>query len=64
LDRVFGLNLRDLELSLADRGIVVFDETVRRWCKKFAARFAGRLRRRRPQSGENGIWHQQACSPR
>ena len=35
---VFSLSLRDVELILAERGIVVSYETVRRWCKKFAAR--------------------------
>jgi putative transposase len=28
---------------------------VRRWCKKFAASFADRLRRRRPRPGDK--WH-------
>jgi transposase-like protein len=46
--RVFSLSLRDVELILAERGIVVSYETVRRWCKKFAASFADRRRRRRP----------------
>jgi putative transposase len=32
---VFSLSLRDVELLLAERGIVVSYETVRRWCKKF-----------------------------
>jgi hypothetical protein len=38
-----------VELILAQRGIVVSYETVRRWCKRFGATFAGRLRRRRPR---------------
>src|ERR1700739_2854733 len=52
LYHVFSLSLRDVELLLAERGIVVPYETVRRLCKKFAAPFAGRLRRRRPQPGD------------
>src|ERR1700749_4625355 len=52
---VFSLSLRDVELILAERGIVVSYETVRRWCKKFAASFADRLRRRRPRPGDK--WH-------
>src|SRR6202789_3647136 len=52
---VFSLSLRDIELILADRGIVVSYETVRRWCKKFGASFADRLRRRRPRPGDK--WH-------
>jgi putative transposase len=52
LHHVFSLSLRDVELILAERGIVVSYETVRRWCKKFAATFADRLRRRRPRPGD------------
>jgi putative transposase len=48
LYHVFSLSLRDVELLLAERGIVVSYETVRRWCKKFGESFAKRLRRRRP----------------
>ena len=49
---MFSLSLLDVELILAERGVVVSYETVRRWCKKFAASFADRLRRRRPRPGE------------
>ena len=49
LYHVFSLGLRDVELLLAERGILVSHETVRRWCKKFGASFADRLRRRRPR---------------
>ncbi len=55
LYHVFSLSLRDVELLLAERGIVVSYETVRRWCKKFAESFADRLRRRRPRPGDK--WH-------
>jgi len=48
LYHVFSLSLRDVELILAERGVVVSYETVRRWCKKFGASFADRLLRRRP----------------
>ena len=48
LYRVFSL--RDVELLLAERGVVASYKTVRRWCKKFAASFADRMRRR-PQPG-------------
>ena len=53
LYHVFSLSLRDVELLLAERGIVVSYETVRRWCKKFGASFADRLRRRRPRPGNS-----------
>ena len=34
LYHVFSLSLRDVELLLAERGIIVSHETVRRWCQK------------------------------
>jgi putative transposase len=49
LYHLFSLSLGDVELLLAERGVVVSYETVRRWCKKFGASFADRLRRRRPR---------------
>jgi putative transposase len=49
---VFSLSLRVVELLLAERGVVVSYETVRRWCKKFGQSFANRLRRRRPRPGD------------
>jgi putative transposase len=52
LYHVFSLSLRDVELILSERGIVVSYETVRRWCKKFVAIFADRLRRRRPRPSD------------
>src|SRR5258708_3652432 len=55
LYHVFSLSLRDVELLLAERGIVVSYETVRRWCEKFGQTFADRLRRRRPRPGDK--WH-------
>src|SRR5580658_7613425 len=55
LYHVFSLSLRDVELLLAERGIVVSYETVRRRGKKFGRSFANRVRRRRPRPG--GKWH-------
>src|SRR6478752_6924726 len=55
LYHVFSLSLRDVELLLAERGIIVSYETVRRWCKKFGPSFANRLKRRRPRPGDK--WH-------
>ena len=54
LYHVFSLSLRDVELLLAERGVVASYETIRRWCKKFGQTFAGRLRRSRPQPERNG----------
>jgi putative transposase len=52
---VFSLSLRDVELLLAERGIVVSYETVRRRRKNFGESFANRLRCRRPRPGDK--WH-------
>jgi putative transposase len=52
LYHAFSLSLRDVELLLADRGIVVSYETIRRWCKKFAQCFADGVRRRRSRPGD------------
>ena len=55
LYHVFSLSLRDVELILAERGVMVTHESIRHWCLKFGAEFATRLRRRRPQPGDT--WH-------
>ncbi len=47
LYHVFSLSLRDVELILAERGVIVSHESIRRWCLKFGQAFADRLRRRR-----------------
>jgi putative transposase len=55
LYHVFSLSLRDVELILAERGVLVTHESIRHWCRKFGADFAKRLRRRRPRPGDT--WH-------
>jgi putative transposase len=40
---------------LAERGIAVSYETVRRWCRTFGPTFAAGLRPRRPRPGDK--WH-------
>jgi putative transposase len=52
LYHVFSLSLRDCELLLAERGMVVSYETIRRWCRKFGESFANALRHRRPRPGD------------
>jgi putative transposase len=52
LYHVFSLSLRDIELILAERGILVTHESIRQWCLKFGAEFARKLRRRRPRPGD------------
>jgi len=55
LHHVFSLSLRDVELILAERGIMVTHESIRCWCQRFGADFARKLRRRRPKPGDT--WH-------
>jgi putative transposase len=55
LYHVFSLSFRDVELILAERGVIVSYESIRRWCLKFGASFASSLRQRRPRPGDK--WH-------
>jgi putative transposase len=54
LYHMFSLSLRDVELLLAERGVIISYESVRRWCLKFGRSFADK-RRRRPRPGDT--WH-------
>ena len=49
------MSFRDVEELLAERGIDVSNETVRRWFLKFGLRIAGNLRCSRPRPSAN--WH-------
>jgi transposase-like protein len=51
----FPLSYRDVEDMLAERGIDVSYETVRRWSLKFGLGYARTLRRLRPRP--DGRWH-------
>ena len=51
----FTLSYRDVEELLAERGLEVSYETVRRWVLKFGPGFARRLRRCRPRPSDR--WH-------
>jgi putative transposase len=51
----FALSYRDVEDLLAERGIDVTHETVRRWVLKFGRCYAKRIRQRRPRP--SGRWH-------
>src|SRR3954468_7252456 len=51
----FTLSYRDVEELLAERGLEISYETVRRWVLKFGPGFARRLRRSRPQPSNR--WH-------
>src|SRR6202790_222639 len=51
----FTLSYRDVEELLAERGLDLSYETVRRWVLKFGPGLARRLRQRRPRPGDR--WH-------
>jgi len=51
----FTLSFRDVEDLLAERGIMVSYETVRRWVRDFGPTIAADLRRRRPKP--HSTWH-------
>ena len=51
----FTLSLRDIEEMLAERGVDVSYETVRRWFLKFGPTIAANLRRSRPRPSDH--WH-------
>ena len=51
----FPLSFRDVEDLLAERGIDVSYETVRRWALKFGQAYARKLRTTRPRP--DGRWH-------
>ena len=51
----FTLGYRDVEELLAERGLDISYETVRRWVLKFGPAVARRLRQRRPRSSNR--WH-------
>jgi putative transposase len=53
--RCLLLGYRDVEDLLAERGVPVGYETIRRWCREFGQTFADGLRRRRPRQGDT--WH-------
>ncbi len=51
----FSLSLRDVELILAARGVVVSYESIRTRSLRFGRLFANALKRRRPKPGDK--WH-------
>ena len=51
----FTLSFRDVEDLLAERGITVSYETVRRWVNHFGSAIAADLRKRRPRP--HSTWH-------
>ena len=52
----FSLSYRDVEDLLAERGLDVSYETVRRWVLKFGCRSPGNFASAVPPQALNGIW--------
>ena len=48
----FCLSFRDVEDLLAERGITVSYETIRRWCGKFGPDYARRLKKKQGRLGD------------
>jgi putative transposase len=48
----FCLSFRDVEDLLAERGIVVSYEAIRRWCWKFGPDYARRLKKKQGRLGD------------
>ena len=48
----FCLSFRDVEDLLAERGIVVSHETIRRWCNKFGQEYARSIKKHRDSLGD------------
>jgi putative transposase len=51
----FTLSFRDVEDLLAERGIAISYETIRRWVNHFGPNIAAELRKRRPRP--HSLWH-------
>jgi putative transposase len=49
------MEVRDVEDLLAERGIIVSYEAIRRWCRKFGSDYAKRLKKRQGRLGDT--WH-------
>ena len=58
----FTLSLRDVEDLLAERGVAVSYETVRRWVNYFGPMIAADLRKRRPKP--HPTWHLDEVYPK
>lgn len=51
----FAMSLRDVEDVLAERGVIVSHETIRKWVQKFGPKYAKAIRRDRPSPSDK--WH-------
>ena len=48
----FCMSFRDVEDLLAERGIIVSYEAIRRWCRKFGPDYARRLKKKQGRLGD------------
>jgi putative transposase len=51
LYHAFSLSPRDIELILAERGVIVTHDSIRLWRTRFGADLTRRLRKQRPHAG-------------
>ncbi len=51
----FAMSFRDVEDLLAERGVIVSYESIRRWCLKFGPQYRRSLKRREGRLGD--VWH-------
>ena len=51
----FSVSFRDVELMMAERGVIVSHESIRQWCLKFGEEYAQKLRKKRGRPGDK--WH-------
>ena len=58
----FSLSFRDVEDLLAERGVIVPYESIRRWCLKFGPQYRRGLKRREGRLGD--VWHVDEVSSR
>ena len=57
----FSLSFRDIEDLLAERGIIVSYESIRRWCLKFGPSFQRSLKRREGRLGDDWFVDEVLC---
>ena len=48
----FSLSFRDVEVLIAERGVIVIYESIQAWCEKFGRDYAKRIRARRGKLGD------------
>jgi len=55
----FSLSFRDVEEILAKRGVLVTNEAIQQWCRKFGPEYARKLKHRQGRLGD--VWHLHAA---